>query len=108
MSFIVQNNGFICLYCTENNPPAPKTCRNHCRKCFCSKHVDDIFPGDRASACFGKMRVKNIFYDEKNDFIFLHECEKCKKCIKNKASLDDDRDMLFEILQKIRKERGDL
>ncbi|HIQ57626.1 TPA: RNHCP domain-containing protein, partial [Candidatus Gracilibacteria bacterium] len=45
MSFKVINEEFTCEWCGEINPPSKGTCRNHCRKCLCSKHVDEKFPG---------------------------------------------------------------
>lgn len=95
MGFIVKNNGFLCEYCGEKNLPAKKTCRNHCLKCLFSKHVDDVFPGDRMSNCGGKMKIKEIIPNSKNDWILTHQCEKCGKIIKNKIAEDDNREMLF-------------
>jgi ribosomal protein L40E len=89
MPFIVKNNGFICEKCRTKNPPAPKTCRNHCIKCLYSKHVDDKFPGDRKSNCQGLM--KPIGTEGDIDHLqIIHQCEKCDKVIKNKIAADDE------------------
>lgn len=93
------NEGFKCEVCGHVNPPASSTCRNHCVKCLCSKHVD-INPGDRAALCGGIMRPVDIEItrDEMSSIIF--ECEKCKKKGKNKIASDDDREKLLQILEK--------
>jgi len=72
------NDEFICENCGEKNPPAKKTCRNHCRKCLFSKHVDEKLPGDRASKCGGKMQPIGISGNFENLKI-VHRCEKCGK-----------------------------
>ncbi len=83
------NQGFVCICCWERNPPARWTCRNHCRKCFVSLHLDDKVPGDRASICGWKMVPVDyiIKWDEiKIKFI----CERCWKIHWNKAADDDN------------------
>ncbi len=97
MAFIVHNEGFICSYCGKKNPPAVRTCRNHCYTCLCSKHVDDASPGDRASMCNGKMVPIKVIPDSKKDWIILHECQKCGKQIHNKTAEDDDFEQLLKI-----------
>jgi hypothetical protein len=49
------NETFICINCKKEIPLAAKTCRNHCPHCFVSLHVDGDIPGDRNTACHGKM-----------------------------------------------------
>lgn len=101
MSFIVKNDGFKCEYCGEKNPPAPSTCRNHCKKCLCSKHVDDVFPGDRKSACGGKMKPISVLKgNKKSDFVILFQCEKCQKKRKNRMAPDDNISVLFTLSHK--------
>ncbi|MEI7510826.1 MAG: RNHCP domain-containing protein [Candidatus Peregrinibacteria bacterium] len=102
MSFVVINDGFDCMNCGEENPPAPKTCRNHCRKCLCSCHVDAVFPGDRESECHGLMPVVEVFSDAQKDFVLVHRCQKCHKEIRNKVAEDDDTEEIFRILPGIR------
>lgn len=97
MAFYTKNDGFSCEYCGEQNPPAEKTCRNHCRKCLHSKHVDND-PGDRQNSCHGKMIPVAVFSgNKKADFVILHICERCGKERKNRTTSDDD----FETLVKI-------
>jgi len=89
------NEGFVCINCREYNPPASKTCRNHCRKCFVSIHLDDDVPWDRAANCGWKMYA--IDYIIKSDEVKIKfKCSKCGKIHWNKAADDDDIVGLFE------------
>ncbi|MBI5414723.1 RNHCP domain-containing protein [Candidatus Peregrinibacteria bacterium] len=97
MGFIVHKEGFLCVYCGADNPPAPKTCRNHCRTCLCSEHLDDTFPGDRASSCHGKMIPTSAEHDSKRNWMLVHSCEKCGKVVRNKVAEDDDLQMMAKI-----------
>ncbi len=72
------------------NPKAKKTCRNHCRFCMFSMHVDDIIPGDRKSKCFGLMEPIFIDYSGKKGYQIMHRCLKCGKEILNKLASDDN------------------
>jgi hypothetical protein len=91
------NENFICLNCGEENPPAEKTCRNHCRECLCSLHVDKEVPGDRASNCKGLMKPMGIDIRGNKGIMITHKCEKCGKIIENKAATDDNSDKITEI-----------
>ena len=105
MAFIVKNTAFECFFCGEENPPAEKTCRNHCRKCLSAVHLDENFPGDRESSCHGEMKISEISVHPKHDFTFEHTCQKCKKIVKNKCANDDSRQKILEFLEsKMRKE----
>lgn len=88
--FKKHNNGFRCLNCKENNPPAADGERNHCRKCLYSLHVDSETPGDRASECGGLMEPIGLDFKGKKGFMIVHKCVKCGKDIKNKRAEDDD------------------
>jgi len=98
MNFIVKNKAFICEYCGCKNPPAKKTCRNHCRQCLYSKHVDKDFPGDRASTCHGAMKPITLSGSGENLQI-IHSCQKCHKKIKNKLALDDNFSEIIKLSQ---------
>jgi len=100
MAFIVKNEEFVCTYCGEYNPPAGRTCRNHCRKCLCSHHVDHDFPGDRKSDCRGKMSPIAVLAHPKHDWVVIHRCEKCGKEISNKIADDDSRETMIQIQSK--------
>lgn len=88
--FKKHNEGFKCLRCGEENPPAKVSERNHCRKCLYSLHVDAETPGDRASDCGGLMEPTGLDYKGKKGFMIVHKCVKCGKEMKNKKAEDDD------------------
>jgi DNA-directed RNA polymerase subunit RPC12/RpoP len=83
------NEWFKCVNCWFEVPPASKTCRNHCPKCFVSIHVDDKIPGDRKSNCWWVMYP--IDYKISNwEIKILFKCSKCWKLHWNKAADDDE------------------
>jgi DNA-directed RNA polymerase subunit RPC12/RpoP len=85
------NESFVCVQCGKTVTQAAKTCRNHCPFCFASLHVDGKVPGDRASACGGKMHP--IAYELRNGSIkILFRCASCGKQHRNKRALDDNID----------------
>ena len=91
------NEGFVCINCGKDVPPAPKTSRNHCPWCFFSLHVDDKVPGDRASSCGGVMNP--VAYKVNGDRLkILFRCEKCGKEHWNKIAEDDDLEVLVRIV----------
>lgn len=96
-NFIVQNEGFTCLKCNHENPPLEGSCRNHCRKCLFSLHIDLEVPGDRASDCNGLMVPILLDYSGKKGYIITHECLKCGKIMKNKIAQDDDMDTVIKL-----------
>lgn len=95
--FIKINDAFICDCCGHKNPPANKTCRNHCRECLCSKHVD-INPGDRSETCLGILRP--VKFDIKGAEItqIIFQCEKCQVQRKNKLAEDDNKAIIWKIM----------
>ncbi|MDH3324660.1 MAG: RNHCP domain-containing protein [Candidatus Peregrinibacteria bacterium] len=97
--FTVINEGFKCEVCGYENSPAEATCRDHCIKCLCSKHVD-VNPGDRAETCQGVLRPLEIEISGAELKSIIYKCEKCKVTRKNKIAIDDDREKLFEIIEK--------
>ncbi|QQS58681.1 RNHCP domain-containing protein [Candidatus Peregrinibacteria bacterium] len=100
MAFYKKNEGFLCEYCGAKNSPAEKTCRNHCRICLASKHVD-IDPGDRKNLCGGKMIPVGILSgNKKADFVFLYKCEYCGVERKNRSAPDDCFEAILKISQK--------
>lgn len=99
LSFQKRNEGFICENCGAENPPAEKTCRNHCIKCLHSKHVD-VFPGDRANTCQGSLIPTSIEIKGGLPANILFTCSKCGKSGRNKIAPDDDRDAIFSIMEK--------
>jgi len=102
--FVVKNDGFPCVVCGEINPPSSGTCRNHCRKCFCSLHVDE-HPGDRTSTCGGVMWPINVEVERGEISAVVHQCEKCGKTLPNRLSSDDDREILLDKISQISEAR---
>ena len=91
------NEGFKCQNCGEENPKAEKTCRNHCKECLYSLHVDEDTPGDRLSECKGLMKPIGLELNGKKGYIITHKCLKCGKIIKNKAADDDNPDKIISL-----------
>jgi hypothetical protein len=55
------NENFICENCGFEVTKHPEgSARNHCPNCLYSKHLDQDFPGDRASDCGGIMQPVGI------------------------------------------------
>jgi len=98
-SFVVINEGFVCKNCGEKNPKMEGSCRNHCRKCLYSLHVDEINPGDRESDCHSLMEPFRIDQSGKKGWIISHKCKKCGKIISNIAAPDDNFERIIEITQ---------
>ena len=90
------NDSFTCDSCGHENPPAPQTCRNHCRKCLASKHVD-VLPGDRACDCHGELHPIGLDYKGGEPQQIVFKCKKCAKLGRNKIATDDDRDKLLSL-----------
>ncbi len=97
--FIKINESFACSVCGEENPPVEATCRDHCRKCLCSVHVD-VNPGDRAADCGGILQPVGVVMQGAELRAVQYKCEKCGYEHQNKIALDDDRERLFEVIEK--------
>lgn len=100
-SFIVINESFTCTNCGEENPPAEGSCRNHCRQCLYSMHVDKSSPGDRQSECKNLMKPIGVEHKGKKGWMIYHKCLKCGKIISNKAANDDNFDKIVDLSQNI-------
>ncbi len=94
------NQEFKCEICGHLNPPAAQTCRNHCRQCLYSKHLDAHIPGDRAANCGGPMEPIKIDQNPKKGFMILHHCLLCDAEQNNKAAEDDNFDQIILLSQK--------
>ncbi len=91
MSFKMLNENFQCENCGKTIEKHPEwSARNHCPFCMYSKHLDDKFPGDRASNCHSLMNP--IWIDNKKNKwrMIKHKCIKCGKEILNKVAPDDN------------------
>ncbi|MCF7830541.1 RNHCP domain-containing protein [Candidatus Gracilibacteria bacterium] len=99
--FTHRNEEFICEVCGVKNPPVKETCRNHCRKCLHSKHVD-VNPGDRKEQCGGIMEPLFIEVGGSEMKAIIFKCQKCGIKRKNRIAPDDDREKLLETIEKNR------
>ncbi len=96
-NFIHINTGFVCLNCNHKNPPLSSGCRNHCRRCLYSLHVDYETPGDRLSRCRSLMEPIKLDYSGKKGYIIIHRCLRCDTIKRNKAAEDDDYNMIIQL-----------
>jgi hypothetical protein len=94
------NEGFTCLFCGKHNPKAAKTCRNHCRNCLYSRHVDAQIPGDRNSTCYGLMEPIYINQTGKKGMQIIHYCLLCGKKATNKTANDDNPEQITKVIQR--------
>lgn len=91
MTFIMRNETFACRKCGKHVGLHPTgSARNHCPFCLYSLHVDDQFPGDRASECHGLMAPVGIDYRKNKGDMIRHRCETCGKEMLNIVAPDDD------------------
>lgn len=97
--FIVINEEFECQNCGKQNEKLPGSCRNHCRHCLYSLHLDQDAPGDRLSSCQSLMRPVTVYQDGKKGWMIKHKCLKCSKIIPNKSAPDDNFDQIIELSQ---------
>lgn len=97
---IHRNEGFVCINCGKINPKAEKSCRNHCKFCLYSLHVDKNTPGDRKSPCKGIMEPVRIIKKGKKNRQIVNKCLKCGKIQVNIVARDDDVDAIINIMKK--------
>ena len=91
MTFIMRNETFVCGKCGKHVDLHPTgSARNHCPYCLYSLHVDEVFPGDRASGCHGLMAPVGIDYRKNKGDMIRHRCETCGKEMLNIVAPDDD------------------
>jgi hypothetical protein len=85
---------FACEHCGLEVKGSGYT--NHCPRCLWSKHVD-MNPGDRLEQCGGMM--KPITVESKDGgYVITHRCVRCGHEKKNKASENDDFDVILELV----------
>ncbi len=90
---------FICENCGKKVEKLKYSCRNHCKFCLYSKHVDKN-PGDRLEECHGMLKPIGIEISNKKGYVIIYKCKKCGQIRKNKAAKDDDFDKILEISKK--------
>lgn len=103
-NMIARRESFTCDYCGVSNPARDAVTgklieRNHCYNCLCSQHVDEAVPGDRAAACGGRMPPLHISITAPTRYTIVHRCETCVITRVNKATDDDNRDRITQIIQ---------
>lgn len=97
MTFTVINEEFDCRHCATHNEKLAGGCRNHCKNCLYSLHLDESNPGDRQSDCHGLMTPFKIDHSGKKGWMIYHKCEKCGKIIPNKTADDDNFEEIIKI-----------
>ncbi|GAA3072238.1 hypothetical protein GCM10017562_44560 [Streptomyces roseofulvus] len=90
---------FRCVACRLVVPlAAPGTAhRNHCPTCLASLHVDGRIPGDRASACRGRMAPIGVSVRPDGEWLLVHECRSCGELSANRIADDDNALALMRI-----------
>lgn len=101
---IARRESFVCDYCGTPNPARDAVTgklieRNHCYNCLYSKHVDEAVPGDRAAACGGRMPPLHISITAPTRYTLTHRCQTCGTTRINKATDDDNRDRIAQIIK---------
>lgn len=97
-NFIVIDEPFVCAKCGKKNPASGVSCRNHCKFCLFSKHVDEKIPGDRLSQCNGLMEPVYAMTDPKKNYMIAHKCLSCAKISLNKIAQDDNKKLITNLL----------
>lgn len=95
--FKMIDEDFDCEVCGKKVTKLNVTARDHCPYCLCSKHVD-INPGDRSANCCGILEPIDIEKSKKDSLKIVYKCNKCGEIKKNKASIDDNYDLILEIM----------
>jgi ribosomal protein L44E len=99
MAYFKKNDSsFVCTVCGHAVGELKYSSRNHCGKCLCSLHVDNL-PGDRENGCGGVLRPVSAIKNRKG-FVIIFRCEKCGEIRKNKAADDDDLRLIIELTAK--------
>jgi len=80
---------FRCARCGAEVPLRPYGTqhRNHCPQCLWSVHVDER-PGDRASACGGRMEPVAVAV-RRDEWQIVHRCQSCEALRLNRIAGDD-------------------
>lgn len=94
--FTKRDEEFVCENCGKKVLKLGYTSRDHCPRCLYSKHVDNM-PGDREAECRGLLKPIQVELDSKKGYVIIYKCEKCGAIRKNKAAVDDDKDLLIKL-----------
>ena len=90
MGGIYLNNHFVCKACGADVPldGGGTRNRNHCPKCLCSIHLDNV-PGDRAADCGGVMEAVAVWVRKGGEWALIHRCRRCGALCSNRIAADD-------------------
>ena len=94
--FTKRDEEFVCEHCGKKVSKLGYTSRDHCPYCLYSKHVYNM-PGDREEECKGLLKPVQVELDSKKGYVIIYKCEKCGAIRKNKAAVDDDKDLLIKL-----------
>jgi len=97
--FTMIDEEFTCEVCGKLVSPLGYTARDHCPNCLSSKHLD-INPGDRAADCGGILIPFDIEKGKKDTMKIVYKCDRCGMIKKNKASDDDNFDLILSIMSR--------
>lgn len=86
-----RGESFRCVACRlDVSVDAPGTAhRNHCPQCLASLHLDARIPGDRASACRGRMTAVGLSVRPDGEWLIIHLCLSCGGLSANRIAGDD-------------------
>ena len=95
------NNCFSCKACGAEVPydGGATENRNHCPKCLCSLHLDNI-PGDRAADCGSVMDAVAVWVRKDGEWALIHRCRRCGAFSSNRIAADDSPMKLMSIAVK--------
>ncbi len=90
--------GFTCRNCGAfaSWEDAGSAHRNHCPRCLCSVHLDEV-PGDRAADCGGLMEPIAVWVRAKGEWAIIHRCRQCGALSSNRIGADDDPTLLMSL-----------
>lgn len=99
----MRNETFVCEQCSREVSLHPTgSARNHCPYCLYSKHVDEVFPGDRMASCHGLMKPIGIDWKKNKWDMIRHKCLQCGKEMLNIVAPDDD---FVEFVRRLNKKK---
>ena len=107
----VETEGFRCLSCSQYVLREPLVSgvinRNHCPFCLWSRHLDWRKPGDRMSACKGKMQPvglaqkqkRNKYSPQIGELMLIHRCKDCCQVSANRIAADDLAEEIWNVFE---------
>ena len=100
--FVKNDNEFVCKNCGKKVEKLKYTSRDHCNYCLYSIHID-INPGDRANDCLGMLEPINVIETSKKGQVIVYRCKKCGMEVRNIVANDDDKEVIYKIVEKYSK-----